>query len=67
MGEFSDIKKLVDWCAKTGLQVVQILPINDSGEDPSPYRCAYIHVYIYIYMYVRIKVCMYAYADPAYQ
>jgi hypothetical protein len=32
-------KQVADWCVKTGLQLIQILPINDSGEDPSPYRC----------------------------
>eukprot|EP00961_Rhodomonas_salina_P132640 1785405-Rhodomonas_salina.2 len=39
IGEFLDLKMVVDWCTKTGLQLIQILPINDSGEDPSPYRC----------------------------
>eukprot|EP00281_Chroomonas_sp_CCMP1168_P027736 CAMPEP_0206247986 /NCGR_PEP_ID=MMETSP0047_2-20121206/20113_1 /ASSEMBLY_ACC=CAM_ASM_000192 /TAXON_ID=195065 /ORGANISM="Chroomonas mesostigmatica_cf, Strain CCMP1168" /LENGTH=778 /DNA_ID=CAMNT_0053673569 /DNA_START=380 /DNA_END=2716 /DNA_ORIENTATION=+ len=40
IGEFLDLKKMVDWCVKTGLQVIQILPINDSGEDPSPYSAS---------------------------
>lgn len=40
IGEFLDMKKVVDWCVKTGIQLVQILPINDSGEDPSPYSAA---------------------------
>ena len=30
VGEFKDIKKLVDWAASTGLSVIQILPINDT-------------------------------------
>ncbi|WEK34490.1 MAG: 4-alpha-glucanotransferase [Candidatus Pseudobacter hemicellulosilyticus] len=29
-GEFPDLKLLVDWAKKTGLQVIQILPVNDS-------------------------------------
>ncbi len=29
-GEFTDIKLLVDWAKKTGLKMVQILPINDT-------------------------------------
>jgi 4-alpha-glucanotransferase len=29
-GEFNDLKLLVDWAVKTGLQVIQILPVNDS-------------------------------------
>jgi 4-alpha-glucanotransferase len=31
VGEFTDIKLLVDWAKKTGLQLVQILPINDTN------------------------------------
>lgn len=31
---------MADWCTKSGLQLIQILPINDSGEDPSPYSAA---------------------------
>ena len=29
-GEFTDLKLLVDWAVKTGLKMVQILPINDT-------------------------------------
>ena len=30
VGEFTDIPALVDWCKKTGLKLIQILPINDT-------------------------------------
>ncbi len=30
VGEFNDIKKLVDWSKQVGLKMVQILPINDT-------------------------------------
>ena len=40
IGEFLDLKLMADWCTKAGLQLIQILPINDSGEDPSPYSAA---------------------------
>ena len=30
VGEFSDLKLLTDWAVQTGLQLVQILPINDT-------------------------------------
>lgn len=30
VGEFLDIKLLIDWAVKTGLKIVQILPINDT-------------------------------------
>ncbi len=31
IGEFTDIKLLVDWAKKTGLQLIQILPVNDTN------------------------------------
>jgi len=30
IGEFTDIKLLVDWSKKTGLKMIQLLPVNDS-------------------------------------
>ncbi len=30
-GEFSDIRLLVDWAHKTGLRLIQILPVNDTS------------------------------------
>lgn len=30
VGEFTDLKLLVDWAKKTGLKVIQILPVNDT-------------------------------------
>ncbi|MDB5235667.1 MAG: hypothetical protein JWR44_2660, partial [Hymenobacter sp.] len=30
VGEFSDLKLLTDWALKTGLKLIQILPINDT-------------------------------------
>ena len=30
VGEFTDLKPLADWCAKTGLKLIQILPVNDT-------------------------------------
>ena len=29
-GEFNDIKLLVDWCNKTGINMIQLLPVNDT-------------------------------------
>ncbi len=34
-GEFLDLKSLADWCAKVGLKMIQILPINDTRTDDS--------------------------------
>ncbi len=30
VGEFNDLKLMVDWASKTGLKMIQILPINDT-------------------------------------
>ncbi len=43
VGEFEDLKKLVDWAVETGQNVIQLLPINDttmSGtwQDSYPYN-----------------------------
>ena len=43
VGEFNDIKRLVDWAVKTGQNVVQLLPINDTTkagnwQDSYPYN-----------------------------
>ena len=42
VGEFTDLKGLVDWCRRTGLKLIQILPVNDttathSWMDSYPY------------------------------
>ena len=33
IGEFNDLKLLADWCEKTGMKIIQILPINDTRTD----------------------------------
>ena len=38
IGEFLDLIPLIDWCKKVGFDVIQLLPLNDSGFDPSPYN-----------------------------
>ena len=35
IGEFNDLKLLADWCEKTGMKIIQILPINDTRTDES--------------------------------
>lgn len=37
IGEFLDLIPLIDFCNKIGFDTIQLLPINDSGDDPSPY------------------------------
>ncbi|HMQ68131.1 MAG TPA: 4-alpha-glucanotransferase [Ignavibacteria bacterium] len=38
IGEIPDLKKMVDWCAITGLSIIQLLPLNEVGFDFSPYN-----------------------------
>jgi len=42
VGEFSDLKKLIDWAEAVGLKMIQLLPINDTSathtnKDSYPY------------------------------
>ncbi|QKG53810.1 4-alpha-glucanotransferase [Hymenobacter sp. BRD67] len=47
VGEFSDLKLLIDWAEKTGLNLVQILPINDTTAT---------HTWVDSYPYAAISV-----------
>jgi len=38
IGDFYDLLPMIDWCSKIGFDVIQLLPLNDSGFDPSPYN-----------------------------
>lgn len=37
IGDFEDLKLLIDWCAKTGYSIVQLLPMNEVGPTSCPY------------------------------
>ena len=37
IGEYTDLKKLADFAQKSGLGLIQLLPVNDSGTQSSPY------------------------------
>ena len=36
VGDFGDLKQMVDWCAKTKQRVLQVLPINDTNMTLCP-------------------------------
>ena len=38
IGEFLDLRLLIDFCSAAGFDTIQLLPINDTGDDPSPYN-----------------------------
>lgn len=37
IGEIPDLRLLIDWCHQTGLSMIQLLPLNDTGFDFRPY------------------------------
>jgi len=37
IGEFFDLLPLLPWCHELGLKVIQLLPLNDTGKESSPY------------------------------
>ncbi len=37
IGEFYDLIPLIDWCVKIGMDVIQLLPLNDTGDETSPF------------------------------
>lgn len=58
VGDFYDLKLMVDWAAATGQQLIQILPINDTTNtktngDSYPYSAN--SVYALHLMYVRLE------------
>lgn len=43
VGDFGDLRRMVDWAVCTGMKVVQVLPVNDTGlscfrTEPCPYN-----------------------------
>ncbi len=37
IGEFPDLFPLIPWCKEIGLDIIQLLPLNDTGMETSPY------------------------------
>lgn len=37
IGEFLDLIPFANFCKKTGLDIIQLLPVNDTGTESSPY------------------------------
>ncbi|MCC6866154.1 MAG: 4-alpha-glucanotransferase [Ignavibacteria bacterium] len=37
IGELTDLVLLAEWCLKTGISIIQLLPLNDVGSDFAPY------------------------------
>ena len=52
-GEFADLVSLGSWCRAAGLEVIQLLPVNDTGGNSSPYSA--ISAYALHPLYVRLQ------------
>ena len=37
IGEFGDLKPFADFCKAAGISIIQLLPVNDTGTQSSPY------------------------------
>ncbi len=53
IGEFPDLVELGRLCQKTGIELVQLLPINDTGLESSPYSA--LSAYALHPVYLRIE------------
>ena len=57
IGEFNDLKKMVDWAKITGQRIIQILPINDTilyhtNYDSYPYNAVSVYALHPIYLHL---------------
>ena len=58
IGEFNDLKKMVDWAKKTGQRIIQTLPINDTilyhtNYDSYPYNAVSVYALHPIYLHLE--------------
>ena len=37
IGEYTSLKEFADFCNAAGLKIIQLLPVNDTGTQSSPY------------------------------
>lgn len=38
IGEIPDLRFIIDWCARTDMSIIQLLPLNEVGFDFAPYN-----------------------------
>ncbi len=58
IGEFEDLKLMIDWAKKTGQQIIQTLPINDTilyhtNYDSYPYNAVSVYALHPIYLHLE--------------
>jgi len=60
VGEYLDLLPLIDWCSSLGMDVIQLLPLNESGSDPSPYNalssCALHPIYLSLHALPHLNI-----------
>ncbi len=53
IGEFPDLLEIIPWLAETGFTILQLLPLTDSGSDPSPYSAICTNALNYAHLSLR--------------
>ena len=53
IGEFPDLKIFADFCKSSGISLIQLLPVNDTGTQSSPYSG--LSAFALHPIYIRIK------------
>lgn len=53
IGEFPDLKPFADFCKTAGFSIIQLLPVNDTGTQSSPYSG--LSAFALHPIYIRIK------------
>ncbi|MCH9620878.1 MAG: 4-alpha-glucanotransferase [Chlamydiia bacterium] len=53
VGEFLDLKLLIEFCASVNMGIIQLLPLNDAGYETSPYNAVSSQALGPIYISIR--------------
>ena len=53
IGEFGDLKPFADFCKASGISIIQLLPVNDTGTQSSPYSG--LSAFALHPIYIRLK------------
>ena len=53
IGEFPDLKPFADFCKSAGISIIQLLPVNDTGTQSSPYSG--LSAFALHPIYIRLK------------
>lgn len=63
IGEYTDLFPLIDWCQSIGLDVLQFLPLNDTGLGTSPYSAISAFALHPIYLGLNSLPCLDQYSE----